>query len=132
MTGAGVTLHFVDGATYTNASDADGRVVLSAPTGDEDPLRGLLIVYDRDNTNGLRATGNGVDQLTGAIYGQSATLDFQGSSCDDSITSLVVVGDIVDGSIASPPACWSQTYNEGLVVGSQIGEVALIAMPEEP
>lgn len=80
----GVTLYFrspngmldVKNGTINNLSAPSGPPV-GAPSGWPS---GFAIIYDRDNLNNISAQGNGSTTITGGIYGQSATLDFNGNS----------------------------------------------------
>ena len=80
----GVTLYF---KSANGMLDAKNGVIagLKAPTGAPAgaPVgwpSGFAIIYDRDNTNVLSAQGNGNTTITGAIYGKSATIEFNGTS----------------------------------------------------
>ncbi|WP_323097569.1 pilus assembly protein TadG-related protein [Intrasporangium sp. YIM S08009] len=80
----GVTLYF---KSANGMLDAKNGVIagLKAPTGAPAGApagwpSGFAIIYDRDNTNVFSAQGNGNTTITGAIYGKSATIEFNGTS----------------------------------------------------
>lgn len=105
LTGTGVTLYAtcrskdtpqVCGPNGTGGKLAgkNGDMHLSAPT--SGPLRGLTIVYDRENTAALDLQGNGNAVVNGTIYAPSATVDFPGNS-----SFTVNGGRLVAGRVSS-------------------------------
>jgi len=99
--GSGVTLYFTCGSINPQACSSTGQqggslsltgngsFQITAPTSGD--YAGMVIFYDRNNTNTLRLTGNGSDQLTGSIYGKSATATLTGNGGIFQVNSLIVV-----------------------------------------
>ncbi|MHB8571599.1 MAG: pilus assembly protein TadG-related protein [Candidatus Dormibacteria bacterium] len=67
----------------------NGSYDVTAPS--SGTYQGLGVFYDRHNTSSLSITGNGSDNLTGTIYGASASLTLTGNGDTSQFNSLVVV-----------------------------------------
>jgi hypothetical protein len=117
LNGAGVTIYLTcsssglpracapgeQGATID--ASGNGTLAIKGPT--SGPLAGLSIVYDRDNTQTLRLTGNGGAGFTGTIYGKSVTLEMNGNGCASTFRAAVIVNDL---TMAGNPACLVTQY----------------------
>jgi hypothetical protein len=77
------------GANLDNSGG--GQLTITAPTSGD--LKGLAVVYDRQNTATLKMAGNPASNITGAFYAASGTLLMNGTP-DGTITSQIVVGDL--------------------------------------
>jgi Flp pilus assembly protein TadG len=103
VAGSGVTLYFTCGSTAAprtcNSGEVGanldnsggGKLAISAPTSGD--LKGLAVVYDRQNTATLKMAGNPSSNITGAFYAASGTLLMSGTP-DGTITTQIVVGDL--------------------------------------
>jgi hypothetical protein len=120
LSGTGVTLFFTCGSPATPTSctapgqagatidnSGQGTLNLTAPT--TGPLKGLTIVFDRQNNSTLRLTGNGAGNITGTIYAPKAHLLMSGNGCGN-FNSLLVVDDI---ELNGTNACLNVTYSPG-------------------
>jgi hypothetical protein len=113
ITGSGVTLYFTCGTPAAPAPCAPGEggaradftgnggITISPPT--SGPLKGVSIVYDRNNNRELRFTGNGMAGMKGTIYLRSGTLEMNGNGCS-ATNAAVVVNDIEMSG--NPPCVW--------------------------
>lgn len=94
----------------------NGETQIVAPSAGA--LKGLAIIYDRENVAALNIQGNGQSYVTGAIYAAKALLEFPGNSCVDVTNGPVIVGHLygngntgcvnllsaVGANIPAPPA----------------------------
>lgn len=70
----------------------NGETQIVAPT--SGALKGLAIIYDRQNIAALNIQGNGNSYVTGAIYAAEALLEFPGNSCVDVTNGPVIVKEL--------------------------------------
>lgn len=104
VTGTGATLFFTCGTTtsprpcnsgeagaYLNAGGG-GSLGIAAPT--SGPLRGVAVLYSRNNISELDLSGSGSGGFTGTVYARSGTLYFNGGSGGTSYNSAIVVADL--------------------------------------
>ena len=82
-------------------ASGNGSVAISPPT--TGPLKGVAIAFDRNNAATLRMTGNGIGNMTGAIYLPSGELQMNGNGCTQSNSPIVVNSIEMNGN----PACLS-------------------------
>lgn len=87
--------------------DASGNATLALKGPTSGPLAGLSIVYDRNNAQTLRLTGNGAAGFTGTIYGKSLTLEMNGNGCATTFRAAIVVKDL---TMAGNPSCLVARY----------------------
>ncbi|MFC5729797.1 MULTISPECIES: pilus assembly protein TadG-related protein [Nocardioides] len=87
--------------------DASGNATLAIKAPTSGPLAGLSIVYDRNNSQTLRLTGNGGAGFTGTIYGKSATLQMNGNGCASTFRAAIIVNDL---TMAGNPSCLVARY----------------------
>jgi Flp pilus assembly protein TadG len=112
IAGSGVTLYFTCGTagapvacaspSQTGATlDAagNGSIQISPPT--SGPLQGVAIAYDRHNNATMRMTGNGISNMSGAVYMQSGMLQMNGNGCTATNSAIVVSSIEMNGN----PAC---------------------------
>jgi Flp pilus assembly protein TadG len=112
IAGSGVTLYFTCGTagapvacaspSQTGATlDAagNGSIQISPPT--SGPLQGVAIAYDRRNNATMRMTGNGISNMSGAVYMQSGMLQMNGNGCTATNSAIVVSSIEMNGN----PAC---------------------------
>jgi hypothetical protein len=85
----------------------NGSLALTGPTSGE--LKGLSIVYDRNNTSGLRLTGNGVTGTSGTIYMANGLLDIRGNGCSTAYSAVIVKSLAYSGT----NSCLNVNYNSG-------------------
>ncbi|GAA2116162.1 pilus assembly protein TadG-related protein [Nocardioides bigeumensis] len=119
LQGTGVTLYFTCSTGTTvracNANESgatmdfsgNGSLALTGPTSGE--LKGLSIVYDRNNTSGLRLTGNGVTGTSGTIYMANGLLDIRGNGCSTAYSAVIVKSLAYSGT----NSCLNVNYNSG-------------------
>ncbi len=118
VTGVGVTLYFRCGTSSVPAgcssagaggawisSSGGGTWELKAPTSGD--LKGMALLYDRNNTSTMELKGNSVGQIVGTLYGKSATLAISGNGCATGFRSQFVVNDV---QMNGNPACIQSTY----------------------
>jgi hypothetical protein len=86
-------------------ASGNGKLAIKGPT--SGPLAGLSIVYDRNNNQTLRLTGNGAAGFTGTIYGKSITLEMNGNGCASTFRAAIIVKDL---TMAGNPACLVAQY----------------------
>jgi Flp pilus assembly protein TadG len=120
LRGSGVTLYFTCStgtavrACNPNESGANldfsgnGSLDIDGPT--SGPLKGMSIIYDRNNIASLQLTGNGVSSTTGTIYAAKGTLDMRGNGCTNT-SAAVVVHDL---RFSGNPPCLSINYDQNL------------------
>ena len=121
LTGTGVTLYFTCGSTAapracnspgevgaTLNAAGNGQLAISAPT--SGVLKGLAVVYDRQNTGTFELTGNGASNTYGSFYIKSGALDMNGNGCT-TINAQIVVKDL---EMNGNPACLRMTYSNGV------------------
>jgi Putative Flp pilus-assembly TadE/G-like len=113
IAGSGVTLYFTCGTPNTPIAcpvgeqgawidfTGNGSITITPPL--SGPLKGVSIVYDRNNTQDLRLTGNGIAGMQGTIYTASGTLQMNGNGCT-ATNAAVVVRDI---EMNGNPSCIS-------------------------
>jgi Flp pilus assembly protein TadG len=120
LRGTGVTLYFTcstgtvaracnpgeTGATL----DASGNGTLDIDGPTTGPLKGLSIVYDRNNAATLRMTGNGFTGTTGTIYAASGKLQMNGNGCANTTAAIVVKDLEFNGN----PACLMVNFDGAL------------------
>lgn len=93
VTGSGVTIYLAEGSNADVRGNA--TVTLSAPTGENDPNRGILFFGDRDDDGENKFNGNASMHLTGNLYFPTQKVVYQGSySGNDGCT--FIVADIVE------------------------------------
>lgn len=122
VTGVGTTLFFTCGTTtvprpcstgeagaYLDAGGG-GSLSIAAPT--TGPLRGVAVLYSRDNISELNLSGSGSGGFTGTVYARSGTLYFNGGSGGTSYNSAIVVADLrASGSSGLLNISYSITQN---------------------
>ena len=96
---------------WIDGSGNSAVIEISAPTTGD--TANLALVYDRNNTQDMRLTGNGTSNYVGTIYGASAQLDFRGNGCGTQFKSLTVVDDV---TFSGSNACFSADYDENFNV----------------
>lgn len=121
LTGTGVTLYFTCGTPAvptpclpgqggaTLDASGNGRLSLTGPS--TGPLKGLSIVYDRENTETFRLTGEGTAGFTGSVYMKSGNLLINGNGCGNALNSLIIVKDL---EFNGNNACLKASYTPGL------------------
>ncbi len=79
LEGEGVSFYFTGGASLNLAGQ--GAINLSAPTGDTDPLRGILFFGDPDSDSGVKHNVSGNDNMSydGTMYFPNDELAFTGN-----------------------------------------------------
>ena len=104
------------GQTGGRLDTKNGDTQLVAPT--TGVLKGMAIIYDRQNKAALNIQGNGNSYVTGAIYAAKALLEFPGNTCvtvtngpiiveslyGNGNTGCVNLQSVVGASIPAPPA----------------------------
>ena len=123
----GVTLYATCGTAATPTVCTSGQVGgrLDTKNGDTQivapttgVLKGMAIIYDRQNTAALNIQGNGNSYVTGAIYAAKALLEFPGNSCvtvtngpiivqslyGNGNTGCVNLQSVLGANIPAPPA----------------------------
>ena len=104
------------GQTGGRLDTKNGDTQLVAPS--SGVLKGMAIIYDRQNLAGLNIQGNGNSYVTGAIYAAKALLEFPGNSCVTVTNGPIIVQSlygngnkgcvdlqsVVGASIPAPPA----------------------------
>ncbi len=120
LRGTGVTLYFTcstgtavracnvgeSGATL----DASGNGTLDIDGPTSGPLKGMSIIFDRNNTATFRMTGNGFTSTTGTIYAANGRLQMNGNGCA-STSAAIVVNDL---EFNGNPSCLTITYDQNL------------------
>lgn len=76
IAGTGVTIYMQAGGITWNGN---ARINLSAPTGANDPLKGLLIYAPMSNTSTMSFNGNANSVLTGTIFMPAADIQWNGT-----------------------------------------------------
>ena len=119
LAGSGVTLYFTCGtpavpapcaANATGATlDASGNAQLSIQAPTSGPLKGLAIVFDRNNSSTMRWTGNGGAGFLGTVYAPAATIQMNGNGCSE-YDALIVVGTI---EMNGNPSCLQSSFAGG-------------------
>jgi len=88
VTGTGVTIYLADGSNVDVRGNA--TVTMSAPTGEDDPMRGVLFFGDRDGDGENKFNGNAAMHLTGNLYFPTQQVTYQGNySGNDGCTFVV-------------------------------------------
>jgi hypothetical protein len=87
VTAPGVTIYAKSPNGYIDTKNGD--LILTAPT--TGALKDLAIIYDRDNTKPLLLQGNGLSQITGAIYAPASNWDYNGTSDLNVVKGPVIV-----------------------------------------
>ena len=113
VTGVGVTLYFRCGTGSMPAacqssgsagawlsSSGGGVWDLTAP--DSGDLKGMVLLYGRNNTSLIELKGNTAGKVSGTVYAQRATLSIGGNGCGSAIRSQIVVFDL---KMNGNPAC---------------------------
>ena len=121
VTGVGVTLYFRCGTASMPAacsssgstgawlsSSGGGTWELTAPTSGD--LKGMAVLYGRNNTSTLELKGNSLGKIVGSLYAQSATLAMSGNGCATAFRSQFVVNDV---QMNGNPSCLQSTYALG-------------------
>ena len=120
LRGSGVTLYFTcstgTAVRACNPGEAganmdfsgNGSLDIDGPT--SGPLKGMSIIYDRNNTATLQLTGNGFTGTTGTIYAAKGTLDMRGNGCADTKAAVVVH----DLRFSGNPPCLRINYDKDL------------------
>ena len=122
LTGTGVTLYFTCGTSSVPApcapgafgatldASGSGKISIQAPT--SGPLKGLAIVFDRNNRSTMRWTGDGSGGFQGTVYAPSGSIRMNGNGCT-AYNALIVVSTIV---MAGNPTCLESSYGGGPMV----------------
>ena len=116
LTGTGVTLYFTCGTSSVPApcatgamgatldASGSGSISIQAPT--SGPLKGLAIVFDRNNSSTMRWTGNGGGGFEGTVYAPSGRIQMNGNGCS-AYNALIVVGTI---EMNGNPTCLESSF----------------------
>ena len=117
LNGTGVTLYFTCGSPSVPAAcpspgdgatlDASGNASLNIQAPTTGPLQGLAIIYDRNNAETLRLTGNGAAGFTGTVYAPAVKLQMNGNGCASTFNALIVVTTV---EMNGNPSCLQSAY----------------------
>ena len=122
LTGTGVTLYFTCGTSSVPApcaagatgatldASGNGQISIKAPL--SGPLKGLAIVFDRNNNAMMRWTGNGGGGFEGTVYAPSGKIQMNGNGCS-AYNALIVVGTI---EMNGNPTCLESSYGGGAML----------------
>ena len=80
------------GQTGGRLDTKNGDTQLVAPT--TGVLKGMAIIYDRQNNAALNIQGNGNSYVTGAIYAPKALLEFPGTTCVTVTNGPIIVNSL--------------------------------------